>query len=203
MAKAVNRRINKNSSNHDIDYEPGATNLGRELNHYPSPEHRRMHELANRNYYASLERRKSLRKKRDIAMHKNYRPNTNRTVLQKVHGNHKPKPLINKSVYEQLPEHNMKIQFREYSCLLDKTHYVNSTCKQIALVLTDDETYAPIATASVCLPEYKFGEKQTAIKDYAENEGMLDCLIEAGVVKDTGLRVEQGWVTIPIVEVLI
>lgn len=43
----------------------------------------------------------------------------------------------------------------------------------------------PLATATVCLVEYGFTPPAAyvVIKNYSENEGMLDCLVAEGVVK--------------------
>jgi len=36
------------------------------------------------------------------------------------------------------------------------------------------------------------------IKDYSENEGMLDALVAAGVVSDTGRRIQSEYAVIPV-----
>ena len=41
----------------------------------------------------------------------------------------------------------------------------------------------PIATCTVNLFDKKMEQDEVAIKDYAENEGMLDALMDAGVVQ--------------------
>lgn len=45
-------------------------------------------------------------------------------------------------------------------------------------------------------------ENRVVVKDYSENEGMLDALVEAGGVEDTGQWASFGYVTAPIARVL-
>lgn len=44
---------------------------------------------------------------------------------------------------------------------------------------------------------------EVLVKDYSENEGVLDCLIKEGVVEDTGRRVESGYVQLPVCRLLV
>jgi hypothetical protein len=55
----------------------------------------------------------------------------------------------------------------------------------------------PVATASVWTANLKKGE--FAIKDYSENEGLLDRLIESQIVQPPHRYVESGFVNLPIV----
>lgn len=65
----------------------------------------------------------------------------------------------------------------------------------VALTLSD-EYESPFATATVWVPGLKQGE--VAIKDYAENEGMLAAMVDAGVVHPPHRYVKSGFVTIPV-----
>lgn len=58
----------------------------------------------------------------------------------------------------------------------------------------DDPVYPgePIATATVNVPDYAMPEGFVAIKDWAENEGMLAFLEENGIVKSTGMPLQCG-----------
>jgi hypothetical protein len=90
----------------------------------------------------------------------------------------------------------MSIQFKQWECVPIFTTYQHN--QQPALRLIDFNDGQPIATATVCI-DYDFEPNETAIKDYSENEGMLDTLITEGFVTDTGKRVQSGFVEIPIV----
>lgn len=68
----------------------------------------------------------------------------------------------------------------------------------MALSLVDEE--GPVATATVNLPAVKLGPNQVAIKDYAENEGMLDALVAAGEVKSIGEKTLSRYGEVPVCE---
>jgi hypothetical protein len=68
--------------------------------------------------------------------------------------------------------------------------------------LNDAETGAPITTATVNLPEFPLEEGEVAIKDYSENEGILDALTDAGVVSDPKKYAITGFALVPICNLL-
>ncbi|WP_152050931.1 DUF4313 domain-containing protein [Tautonia marina] len=90
-----------------------------------------------------------------------------------------------------------RIRFRNWNCIVRKHQYDNG---RPALQLIDAEDGSPIAQATVNLPDVALGRNQVAIKDWSENEGMLDALVAAGVVKPTGETVRSGYVEVPICE---
>ncbi len=87
------------------------------------------------------------------------------------------------------------VRFLDTDCTVQKRHYVNG---RVALSLVDEE--GPVATATVNLPDVPLGKNQVLIKDYGENDGMLDALVAAGVVKSTGQMVRSGFVEVPVCE---
>lgn len=99
-----------------------------------------------------------------------------------------------------------KVRFKRWNCVVTKSKYMDND--RIALVLTEEETGEPVATASVNVVDYKMSdttvEDYTFIKNYAENEGMLQALIEAGIVQDTKIEWPLSqWVSANLVKVLI
>jgi len=92
------------------------------------------------------------------------------------------------------------MKFKQWDCDIKYSHYMEN--KQIAILLKDSNDGSPVATASVCLPDYNFKKNETAIKDYSENEGMVKCLVDAGIIELTGETVRSGWVDVPIATVL-
>lgn len=92
-----------------------------------------------------------------------------------------------------------QVSFREWTCSVQKRQYDNG---RPALRLIDAEDGSPIATATVNLPDVDLSKNQVAIKDYSENEGMLDALVAAGVVKPTGQTVRSGFVEVPVCEIM-
>ena len=91
------------------------------------------------------------------------------------------------------------MKFQEWNCLVQYSNYKVNNQKAIRLV--DAEDGCPIATASVCI-DYDFNNNETAIKNWSENEGMLEALVKNSVVKDTGKRVPCGFTEAAIVEIL-
>jgi len=93
-----------------------------------------------------------------------------------------------------------EIVFKEWKCKLVFRQYGN---QRIAIELIEVGTNEPIAVATVNLPNIPMKDNEIAIKDYSENETMLDVLISAGVVSKPIREVQTGYVTIPICELLI
>lgn len=94
------------------------------------------------------------------------------------------------------------IKFKQWNCTLDIAQYGNG---QPALILNDAEDGSRVAVASVNLEEMDLipPPGHIYIKDYSENEGMLDCLVDAGIVEDTGKRVPLHFVDVPLCKLLI
>jgi hypothetical protein len=65
-----------------------------------------------------------------------------------------------------------------------------------AILLVHPETEEPLVTASVCLVDAKRSEKySTWIKDWSENEGMLNTLITSKVVENLHSHARAGFCT--------
>jgi len=69
------------------------------------------------------------------------------------------------------------ITFQGFVCVVFSGKYSNGNTR---LQLWSEEE-GPIATATIDLGE-KLPKDQAYIKDYSENDGMLDTLIESGIV---------------------
>lgn len=94
----------------------------------------------------------------------------------------------------------MKVKFKEWDCLVRKQQY--AATGGVALELIDAEDFEPIAMATVCVPDVPIHEDQVFIKDYSENEGILQALIDAGVVSQPLEWIEQGFVRLPLCKLL-
>ena len=92
----------------------------------------------------------------------------------------------------------MKVRFKDWDCVLQWGKYGN---KQPALQLIDAENGEPIATASVSL-DVELKPNEIIIKDWSENEGMLDTLVKSGIVEDTGEVVQTGFVLANVCRIL-
>ena len=76
-----------------------------------------------------------------------------------------------------------------------KSKYSNG---RTSLELIDIEDGIPYATASVNLPNVLLEENEILIKDYSENQGVLDFLVENNIVNRTERSVQSGYVWIPV-----
>ncbi len=92
------------------------------------------------------------------------------------------------------------IQFAGYSCKLSFARYINGG---IAIRLVDAEDHTPIAMATICVTDAQLKEGEVLIKDYSENQGMVDTLTEAGIIEKTGRTVRSGYVDIPVCRLLV
>lgn len=80
-----------------------------------------------------------------------------------------------------------KVEFRQWTCELVFARYEND---RIAIrLVSEDET---IAMATVNVPCCPLARDEILIKSYSENEGMLEALIDAGVVEPTGVICKVG-----------
>lgn len=73
-------------------------------------------------------------------------------------------------------------------------HYENGN---LAIEIWSNEE-GPITRVTVN-PDIKIPQTQIAVKDYSENEGMVDWLISQDIIEKNPVKVvESGWVEIPI-----
>ena len=75
-----------------------------------------------------------------------------------------------------------QVNFKGFKCHVD----ISKTYKneRPAIVLTDVEDGSGVAYASVNLPNVELDVNEVVIKNYSENEGMLDVLVEAGIISE-------------------
>jgi hypothetical protein len=66
--------------------------------------------------------------------------------------------------------------------------------------LNDVEDGFPVATATINTKEKLPSKRHIVIKNYSENEGILEALEEAGIVKKTGDFVAAGFSRCPVAE---
>lgn len=97
-----------------------------------------------------------------------------------------------------MPTRNVK--FKQWNCVVEKRKYENG---RPAIVLNDKETQQRIAIATINIPEINLLPDEVLIKDYSENEGMMDILTKAEIIKPTTKTVLTGFVTATIAKVLI
>ena len=92
----------------------------------------------------------------------------------------------------------MKVTFKGNKLYLTEGKYYNGRTAWI-LVDSNGDRYA---VATVNISEADVPEGHVLIKNWSENEGMLEALVDAGIVKDTGSTISSGFVKANICEVL-
>ncbi len=75
------------------------------------------------------------------------------------------------------------VTFQNWRCDVVLGRYSNG---RLSIQLFDCFSGHPVGRATVNIPEYCLEEREVIIKDYAENEGMLEALVEAGIVEPSG-----------------
>lgn len=89
--------------------------------------------------------------------------------------------------------HKVMIIFNDFKCEIQIEKYHNGN-KVIRLV--DAEDGMPVAVATTNVEGLELDE--VAIKNYSENEGVYDALLEAGVITPKHREVSTGYVTVPV-----
>jgi len=84
---------------------------------------------------------------------------------------------------------NTWVRFQGQDYMLARTSYANG---RTALLLVDMETGEPAAWATANLPDQHLYCNEVFIQDWGDNEGMLEALERAGIVRPTGERVPCG-----------
>jgi hypothetical protein len=95
--------------------------------------------------------------------------------------------------------YTLKTQYETYNVSLEFGKYNNG---RTAIELIDLEDGCPVMMATVNLPDVSLSDDEVIIKNYSENEGVLEFLIENGIVSKPLRTVSSGWVTCPIVRFL-
>ena len=103
---------------------------------------------------------------------------------------------------------NPIVRFLDCDCEVVKHQYNNGRTALELIIAENDETRElykgePMATATVNMPSFNLESDEVVIKNYSENEGMLETLIVAGIVTPTGKSISNGFVSCPVCKLLI
>lgn len=93
-----------------------------------------------------------------------------------------------------------KVKFKEWNCLVEKAFYGNN---RVALELIHEEDGNPVAVATVNIPEFTCPEGYVFIKDWSENEGIYEALLEAKVIEKWVALIPTGFVNAKMCKLLI
>lgn len=88
------------------------------------------------------------------------------------------------------------LKFKGFNCKISYSKYnEGGTC----IDLIDLEDGLPVARATVNVPGITLMGNEVVIKDYSENEGMYDALVEHGIIRKTPKEIQLSeFVTAPI-----
>lgn len=90
------------------------------------------------------------------------------------------------------------VKFCDCQCIPVRMSYDND---RLAIQLVDREDGSLVAKATLNVPEISVGPDEAVIKNYSENEGMLEALQEAGLVLAIVGWAQSRFVTCPIVKI--
>jgi len=96
--------------------------------------------------------------------------------------------------------YKIKTKYSESNVDLSWGQYSNG---RKALQIIDTEDGCPIMVATVNVPEEPLAENETIIKNYSENEGVLDFLQENKIVGQVKREIRIGFVSCQVVDVLV
>jgi hypothetical protein len=86
----------------------------------------------------------------------------------------------------------VKVRFKQWNCVVKLTHYRD---QRPALILRHEFTGEDILVASVNLPDVPLRNDEILIKDWSENEGVLQLLMDNGVIGPVIENVPTGMVS--------
>lgn len=90
-----------------------------------------------------------------------------------------------------------KMNYEQYKAVVIRSKYVNND--NLALMLIDEKDGSLITKITVNTEE-KLPEGFGYVKNYSENEGIMEVLQEEGLIKEVLGYKQMGWVTVPLVE---
>lgn len=93
-----------------------------------------------------------------------------------------------------------QFQFKGYTLSIEMTRYAGNDRPAIQVI--DMEDGYPYCMATVNMPDMDLADNEVAIKNWSENEGILECLQANGVVGPTKRRMPTGFVYVDVVDLL-
>ena len=85
------------------------------------------------------------------------------------------------------------IKINNQKCEVIFGNYMNGATAINLICLDGEDEGEPYATATINIPRIKLEKNEIIIKNYSENEGILDALVEANIVEDTGGKINVGY----------
>lgn len=98
----------------------------------------------------------------------------------------------------QKEETKMKVKYKKWNCIVQWSMY--SENNNIAIYLVDEKTKESISMATTNTGRKNI-EYTVQIKDYTENQGMWEALVDADVIKDKIVNtIPTGYVKVKVAE---
>ena len=94
----------------------------------------------------------------------------------------------------------MNITFKKYGCRIVFSEYTNG---RTAIILQDLDDLSTIAVATINIPDHKLDPDEVIIKDYSENDGILECLVLNKVISEPIRFIQTGHIVAPVCLLLI
>ena len=93
------------------------------------------------------------------------------------------------------------IRFMQQVLEVALTRY--AAAPQTAIILYHQATGEQWCVASVCLSQYRQAADEVYVKNWSENEGLLDALVAGGIVENTGRVLPTGFVQANVCRLLV
>lgn len=95
------------------------------------------------------------------------------------------------------------VRFNDRDLRMEFGIYPNDRVAITLIDTSDPEFEERWCTATTNIPEIELADNEVVIKNYSENTGMLEALVAAGIVRDTGKRARGGHLVLPICELTV
>ena len=94
-----------------------------------------------------------------------------------------------------------KVKFKEWDCIVQFAKYANNNRTAIELIhATEGDS---VAMATINVPDEELEEDEVVIKDYSENEGMFEALVNANIISESVYHVATGMIMSPVCKLLV
>ena len=91
------------------------------------------------------------------------------------------------------------VKFNGWTGEVEYGKYFNG---RTAITLRDVEDGQPIATCTVNVPDEPVYRKEVHIKNYSENSGITEALVEAGIIEPPHRKFQLGFVQIEVCKLI-
>jgi hypothetical protein len=91
------------------------------------------------------------------------------------------------------------VKFKKWICFIEMGTYSNG---RKAIELINAKNGESVLVATINVPEILINENEVIIKNYTENEGVLDALIKAKVISTPVRTIQNEFISAPICKLI-